>query len=559
MNRREFLAARRALTRQKPSSSYHTARTLSGLTPYSGPFGVEEVVHLLKRTMFGAAPPDVAYFKGLSVSAAVDELLNPTAALPAPPVKDYDTSGADTPDTNIAPGATWVNDYANSDGTVWGGRRSSFKKWGVGRMIRQDRSIREKMTLFFHNHFATETTVIEDPQCLYKHHALLRSNALGNFKALVRAVTIDPGMLLYLNGNLNTDTAADENYARELQELFTLGKENNPNYTEDDVKAAARVLTGWRIRNTDDTSYFDNTKHDKTNKQFSSFYGNTVITGQNGATAGDTELDALLDMIFNKKVEVSQFIVKKIYRWFCYYTIDAAAQANVIDPLAQLFRDSNWDIKPVLGALFKSEHFFDPLNRGCIIKSPLDMTVMLCREYGVAFPDEASQYADAYGMYDFIQWQSSVLNQDFGDPPSVSGWPSYYQAPNFYELWINSDTLPKRERLIDTLMVTGYMRNGHTLIVDPVAFAKSMSNPGDPNLLITDSLAILYRVPLSDASRNTVKTNILLSGQTTDYYWTNAWNAYLASPSDAAAYQTVYTRLRDLYRYFMNLAEYQLA
>jgi len=559
MNRREFLAARRVLSRQQQSPSYHSARTLSGLTPYSGAFGVEEVVHLLKRTMFGASPDDVTYFKSGSMSAAVDELLNPSAPLPAPPVKEYDTNGADTPDNNIAAGATWVNDHVDVDGTVSGGRRSSFKKWGIGRMIHQDRSIREKMTLFFHNHFATESATIQNPQCLYQHHALLRTNALGNFKALVRAVTIDPGMLLYLNGNLNTDTAADENYARELQELFTLGKENNPNYTEDDVKAAARVLTGWRIRETDDTAYFDNTKHDKTSKPFSSFYGNTVIAGQNGASAGDTELDALLDMIFNKKAEVSQFIVKKLYRWFCYYTIDSAAQANVIDPLAQLFRDSNWDIKPVLSALFKSEHFFDPLNRGCLIKSPIDLSVMLSREFGMVFPDEASQYASAYGMYDFLQNQGSILNQDFGDPPSVSGWPSYYQAPNFYELWINSDTLPKRERLTDTLIVTGYMRGGNTLIIDPVAFAKKMSNPGDPNLLITDSLAILYRVPLSIASRNTIKTNILLSGQTDDSYWTNAWNAWLSNQSDPMAYQTIYIRLRDLYKYLMNLAEYQLA
>ncbi|HSC36719.1 MAG TPA: DUF1800 family protein, partial [Chitinophagaceae bacterium] len=345
----------------------------------------------------------------------------------------------------------------------------------------------------------------------------------------------------------------------ELQELFTVGKENNPNYTEDDVKTAARVLTGWRIKAADGTAYFDPAKHDTTNKGFSSFYNNTVVTGQGGAAAGDAELDALLDMIFSKKVEVSQFIVKKIYRWFCYYTIDATAQANVIDPLAQIFRDNNWDVKPVLSALFKSEHFFDALNRGCIISSPLEIVVKLCREYGMTLPDEASQYADAYGMYDFLVNQASILNQNFADPPSVSGWPSYYQEPMFYELWINSDTLPKRNRFTDTMIVTGYMRGGSTLKIDPIAFAKKMSNPGDPNLLISDSLAILYRVPLSDASRTIIKTNILLSGQTSDYYWTNAWNAYLANPSDAASYQTVYNRLRDLYKYFMNLAEYQLA
>jgi len=162
-------------------------------------------------------------------------------------------------------------------------------------------------------------------------------------------------------------------------------------------------------------------------------------------------------------------------------------------------------------------------------------------------------------MWDFIMNQSSIINQEFGDPPNVSGWPSYYQAPQFYELWINSDTLPKRERFTDTLIENGYTRNGKTLKIDPIAFAKKLSNAGDPNVLIDDSLAILYRVPLSDTSKATIKTNILLSGQAQDYYWTNAWNAYLANPSDMAAFQTVYNRLRDLYKYLMNLAEYQLA
>jgi uncharacterized protein (DUF1800 family) len=366
-------------------------------------------------------------------------------------------------------------------------------------------------------------------------------------------------MLKYLNGYLNTNKAPDENYGRELQELFTLGKANNPNYTEDDVKAAARVLTGWRIDLPTTTTNFNAAKHDTDSKQFSSFFNNTVIAGRTGATAGDDELDDLLNMIFGKKTEVSQFIVKKIYRWFCYYTIDAASQANVIDPLAQLLQDNNWEIKPVLDALLKSEHFFDALNRGCLIKSPLDIAISLCREFGVLFPDAAADYSGAYNMWDFIRGQAAMNNQNFADPPSVSGWPSYYQAPQFYELWINSDTLPKRNMFTDILVYSGYSRGGNTIKIDPVAFAQRLSNPGDPNVLITDSLAILYRVPLSDATKTTIKTTILLSGQVSDYYWTNAWNAYLANPTDSMAYQTVYMRLRDLYRYFMNLAEYQLA
>lgn len=558
MNRRDFLTAKRKSAQKTPDSISQTARTQSGLTPYTGAFGTEEVVHLLKRTMFGATAEDVTYFKTRSVTQAIDELLNPTAALPAPPVKDYNETGTTTPDTTVAPGTTWVNTY-NTDGTISSRRRSSFKKWSIGIMINQDRSIREKMTLFWHNHFATETAEIIDPMILYRHHALLRADALGDFKKMVRDVTLDAGMLRYLNGYLNTATAPDENYARELQELFTVGKENNPNYTEDDVKAAARVLTGWRIDYPNSTGYYDNNRHDKNNKQFSSYYSNTVITGRNGATAGEQELDDLLNMIFAKREDVSRFIVKKIYRWFCYYTIDAAANTNVIEPLAQLLRDNNWNIKVVLDTLFKSEHFFDPLNRGCLIKSPLELGIALCREFDVKFPNTATEYVDAYNMWDYIRAQVATFNQDFADPPSVSGWPAYYQEPQFYELWINSDTLPKRNRFTDIMVTTGYTRSGKNIKIDPIAFAKKMSNPGDPNILITDSLAILYRVPLSQTSRDTIKKNILLSGQDQDYYWTNAWNAYIANPTDTMALQTVNTRLRDLYKYFMNLAEYQLA
>jgi len=558
MDRRAFLTAKRKAVQRQPDTVRHIARTMSGLAPYSGPWDTEAIIHLLKRTMFGASLADISYFKTLTMSQAVDVLLNPTAPLPSPPVKDYDTTGAEKPDTTIAPGTTWVNEYID-DGLVQGRRIESLKKWAVGVMINQDRSITEKMTLFWHNHFATETSVVAEPQALYKYYTLLRSNALGNFKSLTRSVTVDVAMLKYLNGFLNTNTAPDENYGRELQELFTVGKANNPNYTEDDVKAAARVLTGWRIDLPTTTTTFDSSKHDSGSKQFSSFYNNTVIAGRSGPTAGDDELDDMLTMIFSKKAEISQFMVKKIYRWFCYYTIDATAQANVIEPLAQILQDNNWEIKPVLAALLKSEHFFDALNRGCLIKSPLDIAVTLCREFNVTFPDPEAEYQSAYYMWDFIRNETMTCNQEFGDPPSVSGWPSYYQAPQFYELWINSDTLPKRNMFTDTLIANGYTRGGKTIKIDPIAFASQLSNPGDPNVLIDDSLAILYRVPVTDTSRNTIKTNILLSGQTSDYYWTNAWNAYLANPTDSMAYQTVYTRLRDLYRYFMNLAEYQLA
>lgn len=559
MDRRAFLTAKRKLpTKTAPVSSSST-QAVAGIAPYTGQWTTAEVTHLLKRTMFGAAKADIDYFKSKSMSAAVDELLNPMAPMPSPPVKEYVETGATTPDTNIAAGAVWVND-PNTDGTISGRRRSSFKKWWTGVLLNQDRSIREKLTLFWANHFSTIMAQVNNAQFIYKHHSLLRTSCLGNFKTLVKAVTIDPCELVSLSGDGSSYTAPNENYARELQELFTVGKENNPNYTEADVKAAAKVLTGWRTTSSTISSYFDITRHDKTNKQFSSFYNNTIITGRSTATAGDQEIDDLLTMIFNKKAEVSRFIVKKIYRWFCYYNITADVQAAVIDPLAQMLQDNNWEIKPVLAALFKSEHFYDAQLRGCIIKSPVDLAISMFREFNVALPDAAVSYVDAYSTWDYVRNTYIVpMNQDLGDPPNVAGWPAYYQEPQYHELWINANTLSKRSSFTDYFIVTGYPKSGKVIKIDPVAFTKTLPAPDDPNKLIDDTLEILFKVPVSDASKLTVKQQILLTGQISDHYWTDAWIAYLANPDiTKTPYMTVLTRLKSLYKYFMDLPEYQL-
>jgi uncharacterized protein (DUF1800 family) len=559
MDRRSFLTAKkRTHKKEMPVVAGATRHITSGLAPYTGVWGTNEVVHLLKRTMFGSKKADIDYFRTLTMTQAVDELLTVPATAPTPPLKQYLNSivPAGDPDLAVPEGQPWVNVNTN-DGSVNFYRVISLKAWWTGLMINQDRNILEKMVLFWHNHFATETNDISRAIWAYQNNAVLRQYALGNFKQFVKAVTLDTGMLRYLNGYLNTKTAPDENYARELQELFTVGKGPGSQYTENDVKAAAQVLTGWQVNGTTNTSVFTLSRHDTTNKQFSSFYGNTVITGRNNATAGDTELNDLLNMIFNVN-EVALHICRKLYQWFVYYEIDAATEANVIVPLAQVFRTNNYDIKPVLNALFKSEHFFDVLNQGCVIKSPIDQLVSLCREFNVTFP-ATTDVVNSYNMWDFVRSSAAALQQDLGDPPSVSGWPAYYQAPQYYEIWINSDTLPKRNRLSDILVTTGYSRNGKKILIDPIAFTQQLSNPGDPNVVINESVGILFRSDLSAASKATIKKQILLSNQDQDFYWTNAWTAYTANPGNQANMLIVYNRLRDLYKYLMNLAEYQLA
>lgn len=527
-----------------------------GLAQYTGSWTENEVIHLLKRTMFGAAKKDIDYFKTRSFQQSVDELLNPTAPMPDPPVKEYNPTTALKPDTQIPQGSTWILD-PNTDGTVNSLRNASFKKWWMGQLLQQDRSIREKMTLFWHNHFSTETVVVGNAQFVYKHHQLLRTYALGNFKGLTRAVTIDSAMLVYLNGERNTKSAPDENYGRELQELFCCGKGPGSQYTEADVKAAAQVLTGWRNDALNITSYFDIKRHDTRDKQFSAFYNNTVIQGKVTATAGDEELDALLDMIFSTQ-EVAKYLCRRIYRWFVYYDIDATVEANIISPLADIFRLHNYEILPVLNALLKSEHFFDVLARGCQIKSPVDLVVDACREFNVQF-QPATDYITNYGFYGYLQNWAASMQQNIGDPPDVSGWKAYYQMPQFYEVWINSDTLPKRNQFTDAMVVSGYTYNGKKILIDAAEFAKTLSNPGDPNQLINDILKIVYRIDISAPSKAQLKTDILLGGQTSDYYWTDAWNLFVSTPSNMSNTTTVKNRLRDLLKYFMDLSEYQLA
>ena len=559
MDRRSFLLGGKEQKSSVISNEVKkSVRTNSGVQPYTGPWTKKEVIHLLRRTMFGAKPADVNYFLNKTLSQTVDELLNPASSLPAPPLKDYDTSGnVTTPDTDVTYGSTWINSV-NNDGTIQTRRILSLKKWWVGLQLNQDRSIREKMTLFWHHYFATELAEASHANFFYRHITLLRTSALGNIKKLVYDVTIDPTMLIYLNGRLNTKNAPDENYARELQELFTLGKENIPNYTEQDVIAAAKILTGWEVNPFDSSfpSFFTLNKHDTTNKQFSSFYNNTIITGRNTATAGTQEINDLINMIFSKSNEVSRHIVKRLYRFFVYSEMDAATEINVIEPLAQTLRNNNWEIKPVLSQLLKSEHFFDVLNRGAQIKAPLDFIVGMCREWNVQFPP-LNDTAQTYAAWNAVFNAAFILQQNIGDPPSVAGWPAYYQVPQYYELWVNADTLPKRNQISDIMIAVGFTQNNFKLMINAVQYTSQLANPTEPNALISEVCDSILSFPLSDTVRAQLKKDYLLSGQEQDYYWSDAWQAYVANPT-SSNFNIVNTRLVGLYKYLMNLAEYQL-
>lgn len=550
MDRQEFF---KVLTERRQ-------RTASGpltLNPYSGPWTETQAIHLLRRTTFGFAPDQVNAFVQAGMESAVDQILDVSGPAPDPPVNIYST--AMDPDPDCAYGSTWVNAAFNPllPPQYYQARTDSLKAWWAGQMLQDGLNIKQKMTLFWHNHFAVEADTVQIAQGMYFYLAALQANCLGNFKGLTKTMTLDLAMLRYLNGYLNSKAQPDENYGRELQELFTVGKGPGSGYTEDDVKAAARVLTGHRINPlTSPISYFfDFTQHDTTNKKFSAFYGNTTITGKIGP-AGANEVDDLLNMIFNTN-EVALHMCRKIYQFFVYYEITPDIETNIIEPLAQIFRNNNYEILPVMEALLKSEHFYDTFSMGCVIKSPLDFVMGLARQFKVEFPSPTPDPQLLYLTWAVLASGAANAGQNILDPPIVAGWPAWYQAPVFHRVWINSDTMASRLILINGITGAGINLFGVLIKLDPIPFAESLPDASDPNLLVDDSVNQLFGLPISQATRDYYKS-FLVQGLG-DAYWTAAWFAYAGNPGDPTAKNAVQTRMNAMLREMMVQAEFHLS
>jgi uncharacterized protein (DUF1800 family) len=528
-----------------------TARTASGLEPYRGPWNSQTAGHLLRRAMFGASRSEVSAAANSSLASVVGALLA-VPAEPAPPVD---------PTT----GTTWIGAAFNSDSDS---RCIGYvRAWWLGLMALQGVSIREKMVLFWHNHFATDATTVQDSRYLYRQNALLRQYALGNIRDFVKSISVDPAMLVYLNGYRSRgdgNYVPDENYARELQELFTIGKgpqrgpDDYTNYTEADVKAAARVLSGWRIlgyrttTSSDIGSYFDPTKHDTRDKQFSSAYQGTLIRG---GPDGQRELNDLVDMIFRQEA-TSLYLCRKLYRWFVYYDIDTYTEQNVIVPLARIMRESDYEVAPVLSALFQSAHFFDANNIGCQIRNPLDFTLATIRLLNIAVPSPATQTATHYSLFASVRSTASVLQMSPLDPPAVAGWEPFYQIPEYYRLWLNTVTLPARWGYTDSL-VNGLKFGTLRVAVDPLALVVQLPAPEDPYRLVEDLARQLFSIQISSAQRDNLVFNVLLPGLP-DYEWPVEWSQYLANPTSSKARDPIIQKLNSLLKYMMRMSEFQL-
>ncbi|WP_373513179.1 DUF1800 family protein [Persicitalea sp.] len=533
------------------------------------PLDSQQAAHLLRRATFGPTPSEITSFVGLTPAQAVQALLDNVSyvSTPPPPI-EFD-------ETKPNAGQTYLDKPFNGDRNFWFG--TYIKYWWMGQMARQDvpPSLLDKLTLFWQNHFVTTREEVDDYRFLDRYLRLLRDNALGNFRFLVVAITKDPAMLRYLNGNQNRKGSPNENYARELQELFTVGNKDfagNNNYTEDDVKAAARALTGWNYTNfysegsTSFETTFTSNRHDTTDKAFSSYYGNTVVAGRSGTTAGDDELNDLVTMLLDHP-ETPKFICRKLYRWYVNPNVTQDIEDNVIVPLATFFKSpgNDYAILPVVKKLLTSDIFFDSANRGAIVKSPAELMIGSIRFFEQPVPNMMTDYVAFRKLMEFFHWNMNDMQLQVLDQSSVFGYDPYYQ-PGYSANWVNTTTLALRSNFTDALIWRWFeVKPGYQLGIDLLAWVSSMqpnfsdlNTPAIPCETVLDGfLENLFATDLFPAQKEFLIDTIMMMGfsRTT---WLFEWNAYRADPNDEDKQNTILWRTRSLMRYLLRMAEYHV-
>jgi uncharacterized protein (DUF1800 family) len=410
--------------------------TLAVYTPTSTkPWDRRRVQHLYHRMGFGAKPAEIDAALKRKPSELVDALVSEALNLPLPPPP------------------VWANqvykDYKNFNQEII----PQYIEWTT-RWLRDmyTNGFREKLALFWHNHFVTRSETYICPAYLYAYHKILQQFCLGDFKAFVKAIGTTPAMLIYLNGVQNNRFSPNENYARELYELFTLGRDNG--YTQQDIVESARALTGWNGFTEIcapigfNPAFFDT--------------GTKTIFGKPGAFNYDT----LHDLLFQERAEqISTFICRKIYRHF----VHPEADETIVQGLAKTFRDNKFQLAPVFQQLFKSEHFFDEEVIGTTIKSPIELMVGFFRQGGFAFEKQDT----TLGVF----YLGGELGQELFQPVDVAGWPGNRS-------WLTSSSLTGRWAALDLSLYGLYSTEPESYR----AFAKALSPKHDDPVLTAKAI-----------------------------------------------------------------------
>jgi uncharacterized protein (DUF1800 family) len=393
------------------SVSFSLACVGNAAASASDALSYDDARHLLNRVQFGASAAEIERAVGTTREQAVRKLLDGTrtTAVTSPPSWTaateplrYPRAGANASDAE----KKMFQQEQIREGL-------ELRAWWVGEMLATPSPLTERMTLFWHNHFVSSQQKVKLSELMYRQNATLRANALGNFGALLHAMARDPAMVIYLDNAQNRKGSPNENFAREVMELFTLGEGN---YSEQDIKEAARAFTGWSIDRATGQFVFRGFIHDD---------GVKTVLGRTGNLDGDQVLDILL-----AQPATAEFITRKLWREFVSPDPDEAA----IQRIARRFRDSRYDIKVALHDLLTSDAFYARDNRAVLIKSPVELVVGALHQFDMK-PREAMPFAVA----------AAGMGQNLFAPPNVKGWPGQ-------ETWINASTLLARKQFLERLL-----------------------------------------------------------------------------------------------------------
>jgi uncharacterized protein (DUF1800 family) len=384
-----------------------------------------EARHLLARTGFGGTPAEINALLPLTREQAVDALIASTRTAARTPPPEFcaqdDLPGYLHKVKDEYDAADRLGDKAEREKKKrelgdrkerWG---RELKAWWMREMVTTDSPLTERMTLLWHNHFTSSMRTVDDPRLMYEQNVLLRRDALDNFALMLRDINTDPAMFRYLDSDSNVAGRPNENYAREVMELFTLGE--GQKYTEMDIKEAARAFTGYKIDPSTGRAVMMEGPHDG---------GWKTILGHKGNYKGD---DVIIWLLTSEE-QVAINIGRKFWREFVSDTLDD----KEIYKLSGTFYRAKYDIRKLLRATLLTKEFWDPANRGTLFKSPVEYVVGAVRLLQLPVDD-------TYGLVQL----ADRLGQSIMDPPNVKGWPGS-------TAWISSESLLSRWEIADTLL-----------------------------------------------------------------------------------------------------------
>jgi uncharacterized protein (DUF1800 family) len=408
-----------------------------------------EAAHLLNRAGFGGSPPEIKALHALGREKAVDSLIAPTEPLDAFPVPEWSTA-----DQALAGMKSRREQYRASQMATRGlsaekaemAKREAFQaiqqknrqqalegqSWWFRRMLKTEAPLREKMTLFWHDHFATSIQKVKQPVLMMIQNEVFRQNAFGSFKDLTQAILMDPAMMLYLDTQSSKKGMPNENFAREVMELFTLGEGN---YSEQDIHEAARAFTGYYLDLANGKVSHNKRQWDPTEK---------TVFGKTGAFDGRQ----VIDLIFEKK-QAARFMSKKLWEFF----VSENPSESTLAALAASFQQADFKTGPLLREIFLSKEFYSEAVVRTQIKSPVQFIIAMLKQLEISNPP--------LGFPITAQLQ---LGQVLFMPPNVAGW-------DWGQAWINTNTLLTRYNL------AGFLTKG-TGASEPVMPDEKMKIPG---------------------------------------------------------------------------------